>query len=143
MNSSLRGGDDDGLYRPLSEINVTPMVDVMLVLLIIFMVTAPLLTPGVKVDLPKASSAQALNPKEPLVVSVARDGAVSFGADTTTLDALGPLVKAKLDDDPSQVVHLRGDRAAPFGMVVKAMDALKLAGVAHIAIVTAPAPRAP
>ena len=143
MSVSLKSGGEDGLYQPLSEINVTPMVDVMLVLLIIFMVTAPLLTPGVKVDLPKAASAQALNPKEPLVVSVARDGRVSFGADETTLDALGPLVKAKMGDDKAQVVHVRGDRDAPFGAVVKAMDALTLAGVSHIAIVTAPAPRAP
>ena len=59
-----------GFYRPQADINVTPLVDVMLVLLIIFMVTAPLLTPGVKVDLPKAASAKALNPKAPLIVSV-------------------------------------------------------------------------
>ena len=62
------------LYQPLAEINVTPMVDVMLVLLIVFMVTAPMLAAGMKVDLPKASSAKALNPKEPLVVSVGKDG---------------------------------------------------------------------
>jgi biopolymer transport protein TolR len=143
MSVSLKGGGDDGLYQPLSEINVTPLVDVMLVLLIIFMVTAPLLTPGVKVDLPKAASASALNPKEPLVVSVARDGRLSFGADETNLDALGPLVKAKMGDDRERVVHVRGDTDAPFGAVVKVMDVLKGAGVAHIAIVTAPTPRAP
>jgi biopolymer transport protein ExbD/biopolymer transport protein TolR len=143
MSVSLKDGGEDGLYQPLSEINVTPMVDVMLVLLIIFMVTAPLLTPGVKVDLPKAASSQALNPKAPLVVSIARDGALSLGADETTLEALGPAVKAKMGDDPAQVVHVRGDKDAPFGLVVKAMDALTLAGVTHIAIVTAPAPRAP
>ena len=143
MSVSLKNGDDDGLYQPLSEINVTPLVDVMLVLLIIFMVTAPLLTPGVKVDLPKAASATALNPKEPLVVSVSREGRFSFGADDMTLDALAGAVKARMGDDPERVVHVRGDREAPFGEVVKAMDALKVAGVSHIAIVTAPAPRAP
>jgi biopolymer transport protein ExbD/biopolymer transport protein TolR len=130
------GGDD--LYRPLADINVTPLVDVMLVLLIIFMVTAPLLTPGVKVNLPKAASAQALNPKAPLIVSVAKDGALAFGADPVTLDGLAAAVKAKMGDDLTQVVHLRGDRDAPFGDVVRAMDRLSLAGVSHIAIVTAP-----
>ena len=143
MSVSLKNGGDDGLYQPLSEINVTPLVDVMLVLLIIFMVTAPLLTPGVKVDLPKASSATALNPKEPLVVSVSREGRLSFGADEMTLEALGASVKAKMGDDPERVVHVRGDQKAPFGEVVRAMDALKVAGVTHIAIVTAPALRTP
>src|SRR6478672_6848422 len=91
---SGEAGED--LYQPLAEINVTPLVDVMLVLLIIFMVTAPLLTPGVKVDLPKASSAKSLNPKAPLIVSVSKDGRVAFGADEMSFDALGPAVKAKM-----------------------------------------------
>src|SRR4051794_30524162 len=108
MSLSSRNGGDD-LYTPLAEINVTPLVDVMLVLLIIFMVTAPLLTPGVKVDLPKAASAKSLSPKAPLIVSVARDGHVAFGAEEVSLDALGPAVRAKLGDDPAQVVHIRGD----------------------------------
>ena len=137
MSVSLRNGDNDEIYAPLAEINVTPLVDVMLVLLIIFMVTAPLLTPGVKVDLPKAASAKALNPKAPLIVSVARDGRLAFGSDAITLDALGAAVKAKMGDDPTQVVHIRGDKDAPFGDVVKAMDRLTLVGVTHIAIVTA------
>ncbi len=140
MSVSLRNGDNDEIYAPLAEINVTPLVDVMLVLLIIFMVTAPLLTPGVKVDLPKAASAKALNPKAPLIVSVARDGRLAFGSDAITLDALGAAVKAKMGDDPTQVVHIRGDKDAPFGDVVKAMDRLTLVGVTHIAIVTAPGP---
>ena len=99
MSFSVRNGGGDDLYQPLAEINVTPLVDVMLVLLIIFMVTAPLLTPGVKVDLPKASSAKALNPKEPLVVSVGRDGRLAFGSDEVTLDTLAGAVKAKMGDD--------------------------------------------
>jgi biopolymer transport protein ExbD/biopolymer transport protein TolR len=138
MSFSVRNDGGDDLYQPLAEINVTPLVDVMLVLLIIFMVTAPLLTPGVKVNLPKAGSATALNPKEPLVVSIGRDGQIAFGADPVTLDALAAAVKAKMGDDPSRVVHIRGDKDAAFGDVVKAMDRLTLAGVSHIAIVTAP-----
>ena len=141
MSFSSGDGGGDEFYQPLAEINVTPLVDVMLVLLIIFMVTAPLLTPGVKVDLPKAGSAAALNPKAPLIVSVAKDGALAFGADPVTLEQLGPAVKAKMGDDDTEVVHLRGDRDAPFGAVVRALDRLKLAGVVHIAIVTAPGSR--
>jgi biopolymer transport protein ExbD/biopolymer transport protein TolR len=141
MSVSLRNSGGDDLYQPLSDINVTPLVDVMLVLLIIFMVTAPLLTPGVKVDLPKAGSAQALNPKAPLIVSIGKDGALAFGAEPVTLDSLGSLVQGKLAADPTQVVHVRGDVDAPFGDVVQAMDRLRLAGVEHIAIVTAPGAR--
>jgi biopolymer transport protein TolR len=141
MSFSVRNNGGDELYSPLAEINVTPLVDVMLVLLVIFMVTAPLLTPGVKVDLPKAASATALNPKAPLVVSVGKDGQVAFDGNPVTLDALGDAVKAKMGDDPAQVVHIRGDKDAAFGEVVAAMDRLTLAGVSHIAIVTAPGAR--
>ncbi len=141
MSFSVRNNGGDELYQPLAEINVTPLVDVMLVLLIIFMVTAPLLTPGVKVNLPKAASATALNPKAPLVVSVGKDGALAFGADAVTLDGLAAAVKAKMGGDDAQVVHIRGDKDAPFGAVVAAMDRLTLAGVTHIAIVTAPGAR--
>ena len=133
MSISLKNGGGDDLYQPLAEINVTPLVDVMLVLLIIFMVTAPLLTPGVKVDLPKAASAKALNPKAPLVVSVGKDGELAFGADPVTIDGLAAAVKAKMGDDLTQIVHIRGDRGAAFGDVVRAMDRLTLAGVVHIA----------
>jgi biopolymer transport protein TolR len=143
VSVSLRNGGGDDLYKPLAEINVTPLVDVMLVLLIIFMVTAPLLTPGVKVDLPKASSAKALNPKAPLVVSVGKDGKLAFGSDEVTLETLASAVTAKMGDDTTQVVHIRGDKDAPFGNVVSAMDRLRLAGIAHIAIVTAPGPKPP
>ena len=141
MSFSVRNGGGDDLYQPLAEINVTPLVDVMLVLLIIFMVTAPLMTPGVKVDLPKAASATSLNPQEPLVVSIAKDGRIALGPDEVSLETLGAAVKAKLGDDPSRVVHIRGDKDAPFGEVVTAMDRLTLAGVTHIAIVTAPGPK--
>jgi len=143
LSFSLRNDNGDDLYRPLAEINVTPLVDVMLVLLIIFMVTAPLLTPGVKVDLPRASSAKALNPKAPLVVSVGKDGALAFNADAVSLEGLAAAVKAKMGDDLDQVVHIRGDRDAPFGLVVEAMDRLRLGGVAHIAFRTAPGATAP
>ena len=88
----------EGLYQPLADINVTPLVDVMLVLLIIFMVTAPMLAAGIKVNLPSAKTAQPLENKEPVIVSVAKDGALSVGKDPVSSDQLAATVKAKLGD---------------------------------------------
>jgi biopolymer transport protein TolR len=127
----------EGLYQPLAEINVTPLVDVMLVLLIIFMVTAPLLASGVKVNLPSARTAQPLENKNPVVVVVAKDGAVSVGKDQVGPDELAATVKMRLGDS-NGVVQLRGDRDAPYGDVVSVMDELAANGIARIAIVSGP-----
>ena len=143
MGISLRGGKGENVYQPLAEINVTPLVDVMLVLLIIFMITAPLLTAGVKVNLPKAASAQPLNPKEPLVVTIDKDGRMSLGGSEMGLDGLVEAVRVAAGDDPTRIVHIRGDKDAAFGQVVTIMDRLTGIGVAHIAIVTAGKPAAP
>ncbi len=78
----------EGLYQPQADINVTPLVDVMLVLLIIFMVTAPLLAAGVKVDLPQANAARPLDPKEPVVVTVGKDGKLSLGTEEISPERL-------------------------------------------------------
>ena len=127
----------EGLYEPLAAINVTPLVDVMLVLLIIFMVTAPMLATGIKVNLPSARTAQPLENKEPVVVSVAKDGAVSVGKDPVSRDELAARVKARLGDS-NGVVQLRGDRDAPYGDVVSVMDDLAASGISRIAIVSGP-----
>jgi biopolymer transport protein TolR len=138
----------DGLYQPLAEINVTPLVDVMLVLLIIFMVTAPMLATGVKVNLPSAKTAQPLDSRDPVVVAVAKDGTLSVGKDPVSPDELAAKVKAKLGGS-NGVVQLRGDRDASYGDVVSVMDELAANGVSRIAIVSgprrlaAPAPAAP
>ena len=125
----------EGLYQPLAEINVTPLVDVMLVLLIIFMVTAPMLATGIKVNLPSARTAQPLESKDPVVVVVARDGAVSVGKDSVSRDQLAATVKAKLGGS-NGVVQLRGDKDAAYGDVVSVMDDLAANGVTRIAIVS-------
>ena len=125
----------EGLYQPLAEINVTPVVDVMLVLLIIFMVTAPMLATGIKVNLPSAKTAQPLENKQPVVVVVAKDGAVSVGKDPVSQDELAATVKARLGDS-NGVVQLRGDRDAAYGDVVSVMDELAASGVTRIAIVS-------
>jgi biopolymer transport protein TolR len=125
----------EGLYQPLAEINVTPLVDVMLVLLIIFMVTAPMLATGIKVNLPSARTATPLESKEPVVVVVARDGAVSVGKDPVSRDALVAAVKGKLGES-NGIVQLRGDKEAAYGDVVSVMDDLAGNGISRIAIVS-------
>ena len=125
----------EGLYQPLADINVTPLVDVMLVLLIIFMVTAPMLAVGIKVNLPSAKTAQPLENREPVVVVIAKDGAVSVGKDPVSRDQLAETVKAKLRDS-NGVVQLRGDRDAAYGDVVAVMDELAANGVTRITIVS-------
>jgi len=132
----------EGLYQPLAEINVTPLVDVMLVLLIIFMVTAPMLAAGIKVNLPKASTAAPLEAKDPVVVAVAKDGAVWVGKEAVAREGLAAAVKAKLADS-NGVVQLRGDKDAAYGDVVSVMDELAANGVSRIAIVSSGRARAP
>ena len=127
---------NNDLYQPLADINVTPLVDVMLVLLIIFMVTAPLLAKGVKVNLPQASAAQPLNQKDPIVVSVGKDGKVSLGGDDVTMETLIDGIRAMMGGDTSRVVHVRGDTEAVYGEVVGVMDKLATNGITHIAIMT-------
>ena len=130
----------EGLYQPVADINVTPLVDVMLVLLIIFMVTAPMLATGIKVNLPSAKTAQPLETKQPVIVVVAKDGALSVGKDPVSRDELAAKVKAGLGDS-NGVVQLRGDRDASYGDVVSVMDELAANGISRIAIVSGPRSR--
>ncbi|QGM46834.1 ExbD/TolR family protein [Methylocystis heyeri] len=135
LPSRMKGNGND-LYQPLADINVTPLVDVMLVLLIIFMVTAPLLAKGVKVNLPQAKAAQPLNQKDPIVVTVGKEGKVSLGADSVTPETLIDGVRAAMGGDLTRVVHVRGDTEAVYGEVVAVMDKLATNGITHIAIMT-------
>jgi biopolymer transport protein TolR len=134
LPTRFKGNND--LYQPLADINVTPLVDVMLVLLIIFMVTAPLLAKGVKVNLPQASAAAPINQKDPIVVTVGKDGKVSLGADAVSEGALIDGIRAMMGDDHTRVVHVRGDTEAVYGEVVAVMDKLATNGITHIAIMT-------
>jgi biopolymer transport protein TolR len=127
---------DEGIYRPLADINVTPLVDVMLVLLVIFMITAPMLATGMKVHLPQASASQPLDPQHPVLVSVASDGRLSVDNTPVDMDALVANVREKLDGDQSRTVQVRGDRDANYGAVVAVMDRLAGGGIDHLAIVT-------
>ena len=122
-------------YRPMAEINVTPFVDVMLVLLVIFMVTAPLLTVGVPVDLPKTNAAAIAKPDEPLVVTVTASGKV-FLQETEMTDAeLVDKLKAMTADKAEQRLYVRGDKTVPYGRVMEVMGQLATAGFTKVALI--------
>jgi biopolymer transport protein TolR len=125
-----------GRRRPMSEINVTPFVDVMLVLLIVFMVTAPLLTVGVPVDLPK-TRAQALGQnREPLSVTVKRDGNIYLQNTPIAADELVAKLTAIAANGYDQRIFVRGDRQVDYGRVMEVMGLLSAAGFTHIGLVT-------
>ena len=120
---------------PMSDINVTPMVDVMLVLLIIFMVTAPLLTVGVPVDLPKTEASVITGQDEPLVVSVDTNGAVFLQDTQIELGDLAPRLLAITQNKPDTRVFVRGDRSVNYGRVVAVMGTLNSAGFSRVALI--------
>lgn len=122
----------------MSQINVTPFVDVMLVLLIIFMVTAPMLDQGVEVDLPEVAEAPGLPAQqEPLVVTLQKNGQILIGkAKIDQLSKLGPVIQQALKGKPDREVFLEADEKVPYGRVVKVMAAVKKAGVEKLGMVT-------
>ena len=122
--------------RPMAEINVTPFVDVMLVLLIVFMVTAPLLTVGVPVDLPK-TKAQALGQdRQPLSVTVKRNGEIYLQNQPIDEDALVPKLEAISANGYDQRIFVRGDKSVDYGRVMQVMAEISAAGFTHIGLVT-------
>jgi biopolymer transport protein TolR len=122
--------------RPMAEINVTPFVDVMLVLLIVFMVTAPLLTAGVPVDLPK-TRAQALGQdREPLSVTVKRDGSIFLQNTPVAEQELVAKLSAISANGYDQRIYVRGDKSVDYGRVMEVMGLLSAAGFTHIGLVT-------
>lgn len=129
--------------KPMAEINVVPYIDVMLVLLVVFMVTAPLLMQGVRVDLPQAPSAPVENDEEPLIVSVKPDGSyyLNLGQEQETAkplseitDTVGKILRQK----PQTQVLVWGDTAVPYGVVVSLMTQLQTAGAESVGLVTDP-----
>ncbi|AMV70419.1 protein TolR [Desulfuromonas carbonis] len=131
-------GRRDGNRRTLSQINVTPFVDVMLVLLIIFMVTAPMMEQGLDVNLPEVENAPGLSAgNEPLVVTVARNGNISVGhSRVDTPQKLTPVLKQILAGNQQRQVLLEADRDVPYGRVVQVMAAIRGAGVEKLGMVS-------
>ena len=122
--------------RAMAEINVTPFVDVMLVLLIVFMVTAPLLTVGVPVDLPKTRAPALGQDREPLSISVKRDGTIYLQKELVAQETLVAKLTAIAANGYDQRIFVRGDTAANYGKVMEVMGILAAAGFTHIGLVT-------
>ena len=123
----------------ISQINVTPLVDVMLVLLVIFMVTAPILQQGVSVDLPEVAAAPPLaGSEEQLVISVTREGKVHFNDTPVKLDELSQKLSTIIRVRPDREVYLRADKNVSYGKVVDVMTAVRTAGVRKLGMVTEP-----
>ena len=123
-------------HAPMSEINVTPFVDVMLVLLIIFMVTAPLLTVGVPLELPDSKGQQLQASKEPLTISVQRNGKVYIQETEVGLDEIGPKLKAIAKGGYDEQIFVRGDKGIDYGTVMRVMGRIKSAGFSKVSLVT-------
>jgi biopolymer transport protein ExbD len=132
MSFNTTSSDDD--LAPLAEINVTPLVDVMLVLLIIFMVTAPMLTAGMHVELPQASTARPVDPQNPVVLTIQSDGKISLGGDEVERPQMVAAVRALMGDS-QRIVHVRGDREVAYGEVVGVLDELALNGITKLSLI--------
>ena len=123
-------------HAPMAEINVTPMVDVMLVLLIIFMVAAPLLQVGVPIELPQAKGKQLQSSQEPLAISVKADGSVYIGETAVTLDEIAPKLKAIAKNGYDEQIFVRGDKGVTYGIVMRVMGRISAGGFRKVSLVT-------
>ena len=124
--------------KPFSDINVTPLVDVMLVLLVIFILTAPLLTSAIRLDLPQSKAAQAGEAPEALSLSLKASGELFINDKPVTLAALPTQLQQLANQKPNLEVQLRVDQAVPYGQVLELMSLAQLAGLSRIGFVTAP-----
>ena len=135
MAMQSRNNSGSSLYQPMPEINVTPLVDVMLVLLIVFMITAPMLSAGLKVDLPQAKTAEPLEPKQPVVITSTKEGEMTVGDQSVAREEIAAEVR-KLLGGEDRHVHLRGDRDVAYGEIVAVMDHLAANGIVKIALLS-------
>ena len=135
MALSQARGNGRGRYRPMADINVTPLVDVMLVLLVVFMVTAPLLTVGVPVDLPQTQAPPINEPKEPTVITVNKDGAIFIQETSVPIDDLVSKLQAITGANPDAVLYVRGDKDINYGRVLEVMSLISNAGFRKVSLV--------
>jgi biopolymer transport protein ExbD len=134
MSVRLDHGEDT--LAEVHEINVTPFIDVMLVLLIIFMVAAPLATVDISVDLPASNAQREKRPDKPLFLTVKSDLSLALGDDPVGRESLGPALDNATGGDKEQRVFLRADKSVPYGDLMQAMNALRAAGYFKVALVT-------
>jgi biopolymer transport protein TolR len=132
-----RGGASGrrGAYRPMSEINVTPLVDVMLVLLIVFMVAAPLLTVGVPVDLPQTQAPAINEQKEPLVITVNAQGQIYIQETEVADEQLAPRLQAITNNNPQATIYVRGDKGLQYGRIMEVMGMVGSAGFSKVSLI--------
>jgi biopolymer transport protein TolR len=133
---AMDGSQRDGMT--IAQINVTPLVDVMLVLLVIFMVTAPIIQQGVQVNLPQAKSGAIPGTEELLVVTIAKDGKVYLNDNSMSLDELGKKLRAIRKLQADKQVYLRADQDVRYGVVMKTIAEIKQAGIERLGMVTRP-----
>jgi biopolymer transport protein TolR len=138
MAGGLMGGNKGGRYRPMSEINVTPMVDVMLVLLIIFMVTAPLLTSAVNVDLPKAAAGPSPQDDKPLTISVNAAGDIFLQEEKIDIGDLVAKLKAISEGNADKKILVRGDKGNSYGRMLEVMGVITQGGFTKMALLSDP-----
>jgi TolR protein len=148
MAFALRKNDAEFDAPPMSDINVTPLVDVMLVLLIIFMIAAPLMAAGVPVDLPKAQAKPLVDQKQPIAVSIGADGRFFVDEREVASDELVAVLSENADSKERRI-HVRGDKTIAYGKVIEVMGLINSAGYTKVALVSEslgspakPAPRA-
>ena len=137
MGASVSQKKRGSRHQAMSEINVTPFVDVMLVLLVIFMVTAPLLTPGMEVNLPDAKAPAMTAQQEPLEITVTKTGAIYLGKTQITLDSLGAKLQAIAGANTDLRVFIKGDTSVDYGMIMQVMSGAHAAGYTNLGLITA------
>lgn len=141
MGASVRNmpdGDDEDSYQPLAEINITPFVDVMLVLLIIFMVAAPLMVAGVPVDLPNTSAARLSQPKKPMIVTLNSEGQFFIREEPVTESSLVPTLAAMRAAEGDTIVYVRADKTRAYGDVMKLLGRVGESGYQRISLLSQP-----
>lgn len=121
----------------LADINITPLVDVVLVLLVIFMLTAPILQSGIEVTLPKTRTVKVVK-SEKVVITIDKEQTLYVGNNPVNIHALGSIVEQKLNGDTAAPVYIRADQAVPYGVIAGVMDALQQAHVTNLSLVTQP-----
>jgi biopolymer transport protein TolR len=138
MGASLSDGSSNKSRAALSEINVTPLVDVMLVLLIIFMVTAPMMQQGFEVNLPRTTASGVSVAEEPMLVVIQKNRKITVGSSTIPLHQLAKKIEAIMETRKNKQVNIQADREVDYGAVAEAMGELKAGGIESVGLVTLP-----
>lgn len=144
MGASIKMGKSRRRHAPMAEINVTPFVDVMLVLLIVFMVTAPLLTSGVSIDIPQ-SKAGAIREQDnaPIEINLVIDGSILIGETAVEEERMIALLTTMMEAKEGQRIYLRADQGLDYGVVMRILGSINAAGFSKVALVTKPASKKP